>query len=974
MLPDRRWQQIEDLYHAARERDAAGRAAFLQTACGDDEDLRREVEALLAEGDGDAFLASPALELAARELAAAGDPLIGRDLAHYRVLSLLGAGGMGRVYRAHDTTLERDVAIKVLPGAIAEDHATVARFAREARLLAALNHPHIAAIHGLVDAEGAPALVLELVEGPTLADHLASRTASSGSGLPFEEAIAVARQIADAMEAAHEKGIVHRDLKPGNIKLTTDRAVKVLDFGLASASSGSDPRADGIESARRDGGLTRTGIVMGTTAYMSPEQTKGERVDKRTDIWAFGCVLYEMLTGRQPFARATAAETGAAVLHDEPDWRILPPETPAAIRMVLERCLRKSTKERLRDIGDVQLALTGAFTPHAFLPPASVPTVFSRHLRWRRAGVVMASVVAGSLATAATFRFCESADSQEPVVIHIPTGVAAAWGSAPGIHFAVAPNARTVVFQNGGMLHRRDLDRVNSVPIPGTQGGTDVFFSPNGHTLGFETRSELWTVSLDGATAQRLLPNQPLRGGTWGENGTIIVGLVGSGLWQTSATGDEPRQLTVPEPGESHELPQMLPGGRAVLFTIFASTRPPRAAVYLLGGGETRSLFEGEAARFARSGHVVFGRQGKLWAVGFDPSSLSTAGPAFPVRDDVLWSAAGYPQFTVEGDALAYVRASQGSGGLGKSVLTWIDRKGRRDTIPNLDPNNFHLPRLSPKGDRVAVQIGANRELWTYDFRRGVPSRLTSNRIIAYSAPAWTTDGRVAFTTWFDGGVGLGVVRADGSGTVEELVRDVGMRSFERTHPAILPDGSGMILGGLAPGATAWELLFVPAGARRLETLFQAVGVERNPAVAPSGRFIAYNSDESSRPEVYVRPFPNAGSAKWPISTEGGFGPVWTRDGREIVYVDGQGYMVAVAVRSDANGMFDYDKPVRLFRFAPGGGLGLDRGWDVTADGERFLRIAAASNDVGAGVETGAPEFVLIQNWSAELKARAPSQ
>ena len=294
------------------------------------------------------------------------------------------------------------------------------------------------------------------------------------------------------------------------------------------------------------------------------------------------------------------------------------------------------------------------------------------------------------------------------------------------------------------------------------------------------------------ATPQRLLPNQPLRGGTWGEDDTIVFGRLGSGLWLASAAGGEPRQLTVPAQGERHEFPQMLPGGRAVLFTILASTKPPRVAVYLLGSGETRSLFEGVGARFVRSGHVVFGLQGRLWAVGFDPMSLKTVGTARPVRDDVLWSPAGYPQFAVGGSTLAYVRASQKSSEVGKVALTWMDRHGRRDTIP-LEPNNFMFYRLSPTGNRVVVQVGASRDLWIYDFTRGTSSRLTSDRIIASSAPAWTPDeSRVVFTTWFDGDVGLGIVRADGSGQVEELIKGMGMRSFEGTNPVMLPDGSGV--------------------------------------------------------------------------------------------------------------------------------------------------------------------------------------
>jgi serine/threonine-protein kinase len=519
------------------------------------------------------------------------------------------------------------------------------------------------------------------------------------------------------------------------------------------------------------------------------------------------------------------------------------------------------------------------------------------------------------------------------------------------------------------VLYRRDLDRIDPEPIVGTEGGSDVFFSHDGRWLGFEKRSELWTVSLDGGTPQMLLPNQPLRGGTWGEGDRIVVGRVGSGLWMASATGGEPRQLTAPAQGERHELPQMLPGGRAVLFTILAIDKPPRAAVHLLESGETRSLFEGIGARFVGSGHVVFGRQERLWAVGFDPDSLQTLGAPRPVRDDVLWLADGYPQFAVDAGLLAYVRTSHASSHPRNSVLTWVDRQGRKTPLA-LKANDFMLPRLSPAGDRLVVQVGATRDLWTYDFGRGTLTKLTSDRIVAFSAPAWTPDGsRVAFTTWFDGDVGLGWLSPDGSGRVEELIKGIGMRSFERTHPAMMPDGSGLVMTGLAPGRSVEDLLLVPLNKeRRVETLFEATGVERNPAIAPSGRFIAYNSDESGRSEVYVRPFPTAGSRKWPVSTDGGAGPVWTRGGSELVYQDSQGRMMAVAVRSDGNEA-DFSKPKPLFKIGPGDSSGLDRGWDVTADGERFLFVL--SDSVAEGTET-ASQLILIQNWADELKRLVP--
>jgi DNA-binding winged helix-turn-helix (wHTH) protein len=546
----------------------------------------------------------------------------------------------------------------------------------------------------------------------------------------------------------------------------------------------------------------------------------------------------------------------------------------------------------------------------------------------------------------------------------------------PGVDFAVEPSGRAVVFSgeygSNTIMYRRDLDQVDPQPLLGTDGASDVFFSDDGRQIGFETRSELWTAALDGGTPQRLYPNQPLRGGTWGEGGRIVIGRVGTGLWMVSTNGGEPRQLTAPQQGERHELPQMLPGGRAVLFTILASDKAPQAAVYHLERGETRSLFEGMSARFVGPGHVVFGLQGKLWAVGFDPESLETTGAARPVRHDVLWSVQGYPQFAVGAGVLAYVRTPGASNRTGNRVLAWIDRNGTRRDLP-LKADNFHLPRLSPTGDRFVVQIGIDRALWAYHLSRGTMTRLVSDRIIAYSAPAWTSDGtRVIFTTWFDGDVGLGWVGPDGSSPPDVLIKGVGLRSFERTNPVMLRDASGVVLTGLAPGASVEDLLFVPlVGERHLEALFQAPGVERNAAISPNGRFIAYSSDEFGRSEVYVRPFPKAGSRRWPISRDGGAGPVWTKGGSEIVYVDSQGRMMAVRVRGDNDGELDPSTPEPLFKVPGIFDLGLDRGWDVTANGEQFL--FALSDDAGAGRDT-AMELILIQNWAKEFQRLAPRE
>ena len=846
---------------------------------------------------------------------------------------------MGEVYRARDARLGRDVALKVLRLALTAEPDRRARVEREARTLASLNHPNIATIHGVEDSGGVPAIVMELVEGPTLAERTAQ------GPIPVPEALAVARQITLALEAAHEKGIIHRDLKPANVKLTAAGAVKVLDFGLAKAVEAS---AADLDVSTRIGRLTVEGAIVGTAAYMSPEQARGQVVDRRTDIWAFGCVFYEISTGRSAFAGPTFTDTVANVLGAVPDLERLPAETPPAIRRLLRRCLNKDAANRLHHVSDARIEIDEAAREPVPEAPTPQPPDASRWrpLAWAATGAAIALLASTMIPGRTDWR----EESRSLVASSLPIGETLT--GQPGIHIAVAPDGNRIVFPGvyGGrsVLYRRDLSRIDPEPIVGTETGSDAFFSPDGRRLGFEIRSELWIAPLDGGSPRRVLPNQPLRGGTWGDGDTIVVGRVGTGLWLVSGSGGEPRQLTHPKDGERHELPQLLPGGRALLFTIFAANGPPQAAAHILTTGETRALFEGIGARFAGSGHIVFGRQGKLWAVSFDPDALETRGSAQSIRDDIFWSSAGYPQFAIDGGVLAYVRQRQGSTGVGKVVPALVDRKGQVRILP-LPPDNYGLSRFSPAGDRLIIQVGAARDLWTFELSGGAFARLPSDRIIAYSAPAWTPDGkRVVFTTWFDGEVGLGWIASDGSGPVQLLAKGAGLRSFERTHPAMHPDGRGVIMTGLAPGATVEDLLVLSwAGEPRLETLLQAPGVERNPAIAPNGRFIAYNSDESGRSEVYVRPFPKVTDMKKQASTNGGGGPVWTKGGREIVYSDREGRMIAVAVQEHDSGEIRFSKPEVLFEWSQRGVADVDRGFDVTADGERFLFLIADKSTAG---------------------------
>jgi hypothetical protein len=959
---DNRWRQIEEICDRALQRPSADRAAFVRDACGNDDALRHDVEAILAHASrAEVFLAQPVAAVAAQVMEPFTDAVLtGCKLNALVIGPLIGAGGMGHVYRARDTELHRDVAVKVLPTEFAHDADRLARFAHEARVLAALNHPNIAQIHGLQHTADAMAIVMEMVEGETLADRI------KRGPIAVDEALPIAQQIAEALEAAHEQGVIHRDLKPANIKVRADGTVKVLDFGLAKTVHHASGPGEGHTVPMA---LTTPGLILGTSAYMAPEQARQKPIDRRVDIWAFGCVVFEMLTAKAAFTGDTPSDVLVRVIEHEPRWEALPLTTPAAIRRLLHRCLEKSAKQRLDSAAAARLEIDEAKKEaDPVVPPARLPETRGG----RRRAVAWAAMGGG----AALLVTLVATDRSRPPVGPGPLVATSVLVNSlnlgqPGIHVAVAPNGRTVVFTDNysgvGVVHRRDLARVDPEPIVGTEGGSDVFFSHDGRHLGFETGSELWTVPLDGGTAQQLLANQPLRGGTWGEDDRIVFGRVGSGLWMVSAAGGDARQLTRPGEGERHELPQFLPGGRAVLFTILATNKPSRAAAYLLDTGEIRGLFEGIGARFVASGHVVFGRQSRLWAARFDLDALEVRGEARPVRDDVLWSAAGYPQFTVGADLLAYVRTSNASSSLGNVVPVLVDRQGNVQALP-LKAQNYLLGRLSPAGDRLVVQVGAARELWTFDLRRGGSTKLTSDRIVAWSAPTWSPDAtRVIFTTWFDGEVGLAWTPADGSGAVEALVRGVGMRSFEATHPALLPDGSGVIL----TGASTDDLLFIPlTGEKRLDSLLQAQGLERNPAISPNGRFLAYNSDESGRVEVYVRPFPNVSARQWTVSTDGGAGPVWTRGGTELVYRDSLGRVMAVTVQSHGDDQLDFSKPEPLFSFGRGMGDGLARGFDVTADGERFLFFVP--DDDGAESRPTA-QLILIQNWTDELTRLFPS-
>ena len=705
--------------------------------------------------------------------------MIGKKISHYSVTEKLGAGGMGEVYRATDTKLNRDVALKILPEAFANDAQRMARFSREAQVLASLNHPNIAAIYGLEEADGIRCLVLELVEGPTLAERIAA------GPLPTEEALNIAKQIAEALEAAHEKGIIHRDLKPANVKVTPEGMVKVLDFGLAKALEDDPSSIDISESPTLSVAATQAGVILGTAAYMSPEQARGQAVDKRADIWAFGVVLYEMLTGKRTFQGETISDTLAAVLRAEVDWEAVPAGTPATIRKLLRRCLDKDRKRRLRDIGEARIAIEEYLAdPAAASVLISTPAVAPQPL-WQR---ILPWVFGGAMTLAFLLTLWSpwvQPERTSPVRLKVEISPEEPLFTAQGAAVALSPDGQTLAYvaQSGGTsrLYIRPLDQLQATLLSGTEGARDPFFSPDGRWVAFFTNNALKKVSVTGGTPLTLCETQINRGGTWGPDDTIVFAShITAGLSRIPATGGTPEEITTRGEGErSHRWPHFLPNGKAVLFIALG-----QGAVYddatiealVLRTGERKVLHEGGTyPRYLPSGstgHLVYVREATLFAAPFDPDRVEVTGQPAPVLEGV--ASLGIP---ANGGA-QYAFSPTGTlvylpGAASSSVYSLVraDRSGQATPLSD-DQRFYGKPRLSPDGRRVALTVGeaASWDIWVYEIERGTMSRLTFQGN-SNDAPAWTPDGqRIAFSSDRDGGaVNIYWKRADGAGAAERL-------------------------------------------------------------------------------------------------------------------------------------------------------------------------------------------------------------
>jgi Tol biopolymer transport system component len=875
---------------------------------------------------------------------------IGSRLGPYEVVSALGAGGMGEVYRARDSKLGRDVAVKVLPDVFARDAARMARFGREAKLLASLNHTNIASIYGLEDANNTRALVMELAEGPTLAERIAQ------DPIPIEDALQIAKQMAEALEYAHEKGIIHRDLKPANVKVAPDDTVKVLDFGLAKALESEPSAAELANSPTISRMATQAGVLLGTAAYMSPEQAKGKSVDRRADIWAFGCVLYEMLTGKMAFHGDTVTDTLAAVIKEEPEWSRLPVGTPIRVRVLLQRCLQKDPKQRLRDIGDARISLDEVLSgapEGAASVGAAVPT-WSRLLPW----------ALGFLAVAITgvsvWNLKPSPVVARPLtrtVINLPPGQRLAGLNEPGLEqlvLALSADGNQLAYvatTQGGtpQIYLRAMDSMEARPIPGTEGAAGPFFSPDGRWLGFFADGKLKKIPLTGGVPQTLADASIPLGASWGSQHTIVFSPWLSVLQQVPDGGGAVQALTRFEKGEyAHALPEFLPDGKAVLFRLSPSGA---IAVQTIGTGEHRTLIQaGSTPRYASSGHLIYAQASNLMAAPFDPQRLEVRGTAVPVVQDVL---EGQYSISATG-SLAYIPGvSQAS----QSRLVWVNRNGAEQPLA-APPRDYNQPRLSPDGRQVAVDDDASGQVSLYDIARDTLSRFTFGENLN-QYPVWTPDGkRIAFMSNKGGQFNIYLQMADGSGGLERLTHGDNNVPFSWS-----PNGQLLAFVDTS-SSTAPGIWVLRMSDHKAQSFLQTPAFEDAPQFSPDGRWLAYTSNESGRREIYVRPYPGPGG-KWQISTEGGNEPLWNRNGRELFYRAGD-KMMAVDINTQPG--FAAGKPRELFEghymLNPLGRAN----YDVSPDGQRFLMLKPVEQEQAAPTHIN---FVL--NWTEELKRLVPT-
>jgi Tol biopolymer transport system component len=874
----------------------------------------------------------------------------GTRFGNCEILHSIGRGGMGEVYRARDTRLDRDVAVKVLPESVIADPDRLARFEREAKVLASLNHPHIGAIYGIEEAAGVRALILELVEGPTLAERIAR------GPIPLDEAMPIARQIAEALEAAHENGVIHRDLKPANIKVRPDGVVKVLDFGLAKAleASPGDPALSQAPTLTSPA-ATRMGVILGTAAYMSPEQAKGNPVDKRTDIWAFGCVLFEMLTGKRPFDGSDVSDVLAYVLTQQPDFAALPEDAPAAVRRLIRRCLEKDSKRRLRDIGEARVELESTQPVVEEIPARTA--ALPRWMMWTAAAAVL--VILGLAAAAWTgWRRGEASTASDITrfAVPLPAGHRMLYGQIPTL--AISPDGSRIVFETQGRLHVRMLDRFDAEPIPGTEGANTAFFSPDGNWIGFVRGATLMRVPTKGGTPQKITDASAAQGASWGRDDRIVFsGALGNGgLWFVSADGGTPEQMTTVSESEKetgHYWPDILPDGAVLYTAIGPSGHAQDARLVVWDTAKRTRTIVAEGVSYGRyvAGRLIYAdANGTLLLQPFDLAGRKTTGPARAVLPGVraaVWGGAVSYAVSPNG-TLAYVTGTEHT----ESILTELDRSGR-ELRRFGKPQSVGYPAVSPDGRALALIIRSpnNDDIYVMDIASGRFDRFSFD-IAEDESPVWSPDGKqIAYSAAAAGEQRRVFVKTVGGAEPEKLVY-TGKRHLHLGSWS--PDG-WLAFYEFHPRSTDIWAVSLKDSTKLMPVATTPAG-EWNPAFSPDGRWLAYDSDETGRSEVYVVSFPDLG-ARRQVSRDGGGVPRWSANGQELFFVAGDGDSPArmmLARRAASAGAIDWETPVRLFD--------LPSGYDyaVAPSGRSIYYVAS-------NPESPAREIRVVVNWLQEL-------
>ncbi len=894
--------------------------------------------------------------------------MIGKTLGNFKIASQLGKGGMGEVYLAKDQRLGRDVAIKVLPEEFARDTDRVARFQREAKLLASLNHPNIASIYGLEESDGTNFLVLELIEGDTLADRIVGAPGRASEDI--KDILRIALQIADALEAAHEKGVIHRDLKPANIKITPDGNIKVLDFGLAKAFAEDPEEVNLSHSPTLSAAATQQGVILGTAAYMSPEQAKGKSIDKRTDIWAFGCVLYEMLTGEAAFQGEDVTEILAAVVKLDANMNLLPANVHPRVREVLSRCLQKDLKNRYRDIGEAQFEIKQVLADPSgvFVQPAAAAKPRKKirfGLPWIAAALVLGAIAAGLAVwylrpseprQLMRFEHYLPEGQQFNIVMESPA-------------LAISPDGKQIVYSTPEGLYLRSVEELTAQPIVGAEDNAlEPFFSPDGKWIAYFSVADrqLKKIPVNGGSPVKICDVNIITGASWHKDDEIVYGESNQGIMRVSANGGTAEIIVKMESGIL-AFPQILPDGKSVLYMALDQSNQYRTFVQPLESGNPKELIAGGWASYLPTGHIAYVpiNSSTLTAVPFDLDTLEITDGPVQMVDNVR-------QYSVSSTGtLAYIPGTITE--IFENNLVWVDREGNEELL-KAESGNYRRLKISPDGTRVALTIekNGNEDIYVYDLARENMRQITFDEADD-SIPLWTLDSkRILFTSNRDDGWGIYSKAADGTGEVELL----GSQFDALTIPfSWSSDGKTLIILQINTEFSSDIGMLTLEGDYGIEMLLQEKYMETFPQISPDGSWIAYTSAESGQNEVFVHPFPDLSGGKWKVSTGIGALQRWSWDGRELFYWSSNGKMMAVAVESEPT--FNWETPQELFQRTAVNttSLGLTFiAWDIHPDNKRFLMLRPSTTADEASLGEIPRKINIVLNWFEELKQRVPVQ